>query len=146
MSEENLLLKFRLRTFSDYAILAIGAVLVYALWVFGRMFLDGERNWVALLILGSLGIFILGFFYLLPWRMTFKPNEVLVRYWIGRMTRFELRDLSEWQWWTNQYGNSGLRLTFRSGRRLVIPPMFADERIPALLNRHATIRNQTERG
>lgn len=136
MPEEGLMLRFRLRTFSAFAGLAVGVVLLYALWVFGRLVLDGVRDWRLTFVVCLLIVILLSFTYLVPWNMYFVRNLVVVRYLIGRTARFDLRDMSDWKWWSNTVGNSGLRIHFKNGSCLTIPPMFVDDRLPSILNSH----------
>jgi|GEM_PF-6479092 len=142
MSEEDLILKLRPKSFSAFAMLAIVGVLAYGLFVFGRMVLGGVRDWGFLLVFGFFVAALILFSYLIPRSIRIRSNDVTIRYLIGRTARFDLRDLSDWEWWTNTSGNSGLRLTFIKGQRLNIPSVFVDDRLPAILNRYATQQPQ----
>ncbi len=134
MAEEVFVLRYRLKTFSAVAILVIGGVLVFGLWVFGRMVLDGVNDWRLLLLFGINATILIAFLYFVPLNMRINKNDLTVRYWIGRTSRYDLQHLSSWQWRTNTSGDSGLYLTFTTGRGLTIPPMLMDARLPPVLN------------
>jgi hypothetical protein len=134
MTEEVFVLRYRLKTFSAVAILVIGSVLVFGLWVFGRMVLDGVNDWRLLLLFGFYAAILIAFCYFVPLNMHLSKNNLTVRYLIGRTAQYDLQDLSNWQWRTNTSGDSGLYLTFKTGRGLTIPPMLMDARFPAVLN------------
>jgi hypothetical protein len=145
MSEEDLVLRFRPRTFSAFAVLAGGAILLFALWTFGIMVLDGVRDWRVTVVVGLLIAVLLIFTYLVPWNIRFSQKKVAVRYFIGRTARFDLQDLSNWRWQSNTSGGSGLCLNFKAGKSLNIPPMFVDDRLPAILNRYSRIDQAQQR-
>jgi hypothetical protein len=134
MAEKVFVLRYRLKTFSAVAVVVIGGDLVFGLWVFGRMVLDGVNDWRVLLLFGFCAAILIAFFYFVPLNMRLNTNDLTVRYLIGRTARYDLQHLSHWQWRTNTSGDSGLYLTFKTGRGLTIPPMLMDARLPAVLN------------